>query len=140
MPGQDRGVEIVHIVLMMRLVVLADHRGRGPQVHRIALVRFRLNPPANHPQVTPAVLSRSPMFFPPISALNRVGDEHTSSSGSASLTSVSPPFPSPTTSELGPFADAITPFVRPEIRLIAPGVDGPKFVFYELSFNAKCCA
>ena len=32
------------------------------------------------------------------------------------------------------------PCVWPEIRLSAPGVDGPKVVPYELSLMAKCCA
>ena len=36
--------------------------------------------------------------------------------------------------------DRLTPLVWPEIRLIAPGVDGPKVVLYELSLIAKRCA
>src|SRR3984893_19559145 len=35
---------------------------------------------------------------------------------------------------------SVGPAVLPEIRLIAPGVDGPNPVLKELSLNAKCCA
>src|SRR6202034_128607 len=85
----------------------------------------RLNPPANQPQVMPAALSRSPIFCPPICAVPL--PEQTSPYGSGSPITVYPPFPSPTKLPVPPVWFT-TPLVWPEIRLIAPTVEGPKLV------------
>ena len=73
------------------------------------------------------------MFLPPIWTCAL--PEHTSPTGSASLTRVKPPLPSGTVSPLS-FCCMVTPLVCPEIRLRAPGVEGPNVVPYELSFMA----
>ena len=39
-----------------------------------------------------------------------------------------------------PSGASLAPCVWPEIRLAAPGVDGPNVVLYELSLIAKCYA
>src|SRR5580698_11558274 len=87
------------------------------------LTTVRSNPPWNQPQVSPAVLSRSPIFSPDNSALNEPVFEQTSPRGSASPISVKPPCPSAIWSLEGLLVDAIIPLVWPDIRLIAPGVD-----------------
>jgi len=96
----------------------------------------RLNPPLNHPQVTSAAFNKSRMFLPLIRTCNVVAEEHTSFNGSGSPIAVCPPLRSLMTEppEI-PFVVA-TAFVWPEMRLRAPGVEGPKTVPKELSFNA----
>ena len=99
------------------------------------LVTVRSNPPANQPQESPAAFSRSPTFLPLMVTWLRVGAEQTSPIGSASPIRVRPPWPSATSSP-DPLSVALIPLVCPEIRLIAPGEEGPKFELYELSFSA----
>src|SRR6266508_560036 len=73
------------------------------------------NPPWNHPQVTPAVFRRCPMFCPDIDATSPSPQSSNSGSGS--------PINVPLTTFLGMSGEA--PCVCPDTRLIAPGVDGP---------------
>jgi len=61
--------------------------------------------------------------------------EQTSPAGSASLMSVNPLAPSSVKLPV-PLELLITPLVWPLIRLIAPTVDGPYVVPYELSLMA----
>src|SRR3954466_1649207 len=71
------------------------------------------NPPWNQPQVTPALLIRSPMLVPDICALR---PEQSSNGGAGS------PFLVPFSM---PFCGGPAPLVWPAIRFSAPGVDGP---------------
>src|SRR2546428_506000 len=90
-------------------------------------------PPWNQPQVTPFAFSRSPMFL---------------SFGSTvvvtSLVSQISPAGcgSPITVPFAVTAGLVVakPCVCPEMRLSAPGVDGPNPVPYELSLIANDCA
>src|SRR5882757_11317749 len=107
---------------------------RAHPVVPLELVMVRSNPPSKKPHVTLAALSRSPMFLPDMLKFLLV-EEQMSPAGSASLMSVNPPLPSATTAVPGLTA-LITPFVCPEIRLRAPGVDGPKVVLNEWSLIA----
>src|SRR5580658_5796756 len=98
------------------------------------LVIVRSKPPSKKPQETPLSFSRSPMFLP--AKFPRLVElEQTSPVGSASLTNVMPPFPSLITEDSAPLI-VCTPLVCPEIRLMAPSVEGPKLVPYELSLIA----
>src|SRR5579885_609810 len=92
------------------------------------LVTDRSKPPMNAPHEIPAALSRSPIFLPAIWTWLRVGAEQTSPTGSASLISVSPPLPSLTSKLLLGFRLTAIPLVCPDMRLSAPGVDGPNTV------------
>ena len=60
--------------------------------------------------------------------------EQSSSAGSGSEIIV------PCTTIVSSSTVSVAPCVLPEIRLIAPGVEGPKLVPKELSLSAKCCA
>src|SRR4051812_15256251 len=97
----------------------------------------------NEPHVTLAALNRSPTFLPAIRFWS-ADTEHTSLSGSVSPIIVQPPRPSAIAwvaeNRLKSRFGEIIPLVWPEIRLIAPGVDGPNWVVHELSFIAKCRA
>src|ERR1700733_1726985 len=90
--------------------------GKHPVVP-LELVMPRLKPPANIPQDTPALFSRSPMFLPVIWTV--LGEEQTSLVGSSSPMRVKPPWPSATTPLAAP-DEAIAPLVWPETRLTAP--------------------
>ncbi len=101
-------------------------------------------PPWNQPQVTPRAFSRSPTFLP-VRAARLFDDvrfllEQSSYAGSGSLITVPTPFASGETTAyesltVAPVfgSTACTPWVWPEIRLSAPGVDGPKTEPNELS-------
>src|SRR5262245_6610943 len=106
-----------------------------------------LKPPWNQPQVTPLRLSRSPMFVPSIAPRLLVDvwllSEQSSHAGSKSPMSVPTPAPFGDCVMFG--ADVIwwvtdvsatAPCVCPEIRLTAPGVDGPNTSLCELSLIA----
>src|ERR1700681_522964 len=90
-------------------------------------------PPWNQPQESPAALSSSPMFMPVNATASRV--EQSSQYGCASLVNEKPPAPLAVMSAFGVVALATdglftscvvsTPPVLPEMRLIAPGADGP---------------
>src|SRR5260370_11191658 len=91
-------------------------------------------PPWNQPQVTPFAFSRSPMFLLWGSTdveLSRVS--HLSPVGCGSPMTV--PLAAGTA-----LPSAENPWVCPEMRLSAPGLDGPNVVLNELSFIAKLCA
>src|ERR1044071_5578940 len=107
----------------------------------LLLVMFRSKPPMNEPHEMLAALSRSPMFLPAIRFWSPAGLEHTSLSGSVSPIIVQPPWPSAMAcvaeNIVNGLLGMIMPLVWPEIRLIAPGVDGPNCVVHELSFIAK---
>src|ERR1700759_972791 len=90
---------------------------REQPVVPFALVTPRSKPPSNHPQVTPALLSRSPMFWPLMLVFLLV-EEQTSPAGSASEISAWPPLPSGT-AELPRLSGLSTPSVWPETRLRA---------------------
>src|SRR5579885_500817 len=85
-------------------------------------------PPSNQPQVIFLAFSRSPMFGPLIAAV--APTEQSSNVGSRSPMTV--PF---STLLLVPVTTA--PCVWPEIRLSAPGVDGPNSVSKKLSLIQK---
>src|SRR5579871_1498237 len=85
-------------------------------------------PPSNQPQVRCAAFNKSPMFTPLIAAVAPA--EQSSNVGSRSPMTV--PF---TTFLLVPVT--VAPLVWPEIRLSAPGVDGPNSVSKELSLIEK---
>src|ERR1700754_893490 len=103
-------------------------------------------PPWNQPQVTPLSFSRSPMFLPSWIARLSVAvwflSEQSSYAGSGSLITVPTPLSSGEVtkgSDVGSCVTDVTacvPWVWPEMRLIAPGVDGPNVVLYELSLIA----
>src|ERR1700677_1524558 len=111
-----------------------------PQIGRPVLLNSDgVKPPWNQPQVSPLVLSRSPMFLPVSSAVTPPGAsapepgrvvldngvlafEHSLKYGSASPLSV----PSTTLVLVPPSAAA--PLVSPLTTLIAPGDDGPNCV------------
>src|ERR1700720_4205976 len=90
----------------------------------LVLVMERLKPPWKKPQEMPAAFNRSPMFLPDMLKYEVV-EEQTSLAGSASLMSVKPPWPSGMTVPVVP-TWLMTPLVWPEMRLMAPGVEGPK--------------
>src|SRR3954470_7673644 len=106
-----------------------------------------LKPPWNQPHVTRRSLSRSPTLRPCIAArlslLVWFLPEQSSHAGSGSLIIVPMPLAS---GEATAYASVVgscvtgvsacTPCVLPEIRLMAPGEDGPNTVLNELSFNA----
>src|SRR5580692_4632720 len=101
----------------------------------------RSKPPSNQPQVTPLVFSRSPMFLLVMVAVTPDVVEHVSPVGSESPIMVRPPLPSATAALLeGVPLAGMSPSVCPEIRLTAPGLEGPKFVVHMLSLRAYCCA
>ena len=122
-----------------------------------------VKPPSNQPHVFPAALSKSPMFLPVKYTV--LVEAQSSNAGSASpiivplRMSVSP------TNNVGMPVGAAqsrprsithtmsvqlwlssdpggttTPPVCPEIRLIAPGVEGPNVEPNALSNNTPCCA
>src|SRR5579859_7263829 len=90
----------------------------------LLLVIPRLKPPSNQPQVTEAEFIRSPTFLPvkkPLSVLL----EQVSPLGSTSFVRVLPPWPSLTKYVVRLWAVEMKPLFWPEMRLMAPGVDGP---------------
>src|SRR6266566_5319624 len=100
------------------------------------LVPLGANPPWNQPQVTPLALSRSPTFLPVAMATGLVvvwlASEQASKAGSGSPKTV--PRPALLGGLTAPGAATGCPVlgltaklapVWPEIRLSAPGVDGP---------------
>src|SRR4051812_45794761 len=98
-------------------------------------------PPSNQPQVTPFRFNRSPTLRPSIStvplpfAVPPASAPQSSSAGSGSPVTVTGLNP-----ETLPPANEVArrPLpVWPETRLIAPTVEGPKFVSNELSFMEK---
>src|SRR5882724_3849319 len=105
------------------LVVLAPHTATP------LFTAVGRKPPWNQPQLMPLAFSKSPMFWPLTVMLLALGEEQSSSAGLGSPITV----PLATLKD----ADAEAPWVWPEIRLRAPGVEGPKVVPKELSLNAK---
>src|SRR6266481_6106258 len=93
-------------------------------------------PPWNHPQVMFLAFRRSPIFFPVIWTVSRV--EHLSKAGCASLIR-EPEATSKARTTAGRFFGT-APVVSPEIKLMAPGDEGPNVVEKELSLMAKCWA
>ena len=79
------------------------------------------------------------MFFP-VKLFWSAAVEQTSPTGSVSPMSVQPPFPSGVTWLVDMVAGSLLvkakPLVWPEIKLMAPGVDGPNVVVHELSLRA----
>src|SRR5215467_482072 len=115
-----------------------------------------LKPPWNHPQVTPCSLSKSPTFRP-LNVMNvrgaagaaGDGSVQSSNSGEGRGSPVTEPTPVASIAVTLPPAlpvrpersgASIAPWVCPEIRLTAPGVEGPNPVLNERSLIAKCCA
>src|SRR5947209_18246195 len=96
-----------------------------PQVALPAVVAVGLKPPSNQPHVTFFEFSRSPMLRPDMLILAL--PEQSSKAGSGSPITV----PFGTSLEFGPVVEA-APCVWPLTRLIAPGVEGPNVVLYEL--------
>src|SRR5262245_44999170 len=90
-----------------------------------------LKPPWNQPQVTLRLLSRSPMFLPDIVMPPALAQSSLNGCGSPIIVLFS--------TEPAMFGMS-EPCVWPEIRLIAPTVDGPKLVPNELSLIEKFCA
>jgi hypothetical protein len=88
---------------------MAETVERAQPVVPLGLVMVRSKPPSNQPQVSLAVLSRSPMFLPD-RLIDEVVLEQMSPVGSASPISVSPPFPSAMTAPPG-LTVLTTPFV-----------------------------
>src|SRR5437870_4842742 len=94
-------------------------------------------PPWNHPQVMPFSLSRSPIFLP-VSVTRFLPPVRQSSRAGRGL-----PIMVPSTTcvfRLPVSSTTLSPWVWPEIRLTAPGVDGPNVVSKKLSLMAKCWA
>ena len=79
-------------------------------------------------------------MFLPVKLFWSAAVEQTSPNGSVSPMRVQPPLPSGVTwladMSVGLLLVASKPLVWPEMRLIAPGVDGPNTVLHELSFIA----
>src|SRR5882724_8392197 len=90
-------------------------------------------PPWNQPQLMPFAFKRSPIFLPLMETVSRV--EHLSNAGCGSPVTD----PATTSSAKNP-TTLVAPAVWPEIKLRAPGDDGPNVVLNELSFMAKCWA
>src|ERR1700684_1916349 len=109
------------------VLVIVGGVEREQRVEPFEFVRDKLKPPSKNPHVMPAVLSRSPILVPPNWTVSPVTVEQVSPTGSESLTSVSPPLPSPIVAPPG-LLSIVTPLVCPEIRLIAPSGEGPKLV------------
>src|ERR1700739_4406705 len=80
-----------------------------------------LKPPWNHPHVIPLPLSRSPTFVPAIAAFGGVAMVQ------SSLAAIGrgSPMIVPLVTLLG-ISGVVAPWVWPEIRFSAPGVEGPK--------------
>src|SRR5262245_24381681 len=92
-----------------------------------------LKPPWNHPQVIPSLLRRSPTFVPDIAAFGAAAGVQSSAKGRGSPMMVP-------LSTLFAMSGVVAPWVWPEIKFSAQGVEGPKPVLKELSLIAKCCA
>ena len=91
-------------------------------------------PPLNQPQVTPLAFSRSPM-------LRLFGSIDVEVSRVSQISPVgwgSPNTVPPAVTAKG--RSGVKPWVCPEMRFSAPGVDGPNTVEYELSLIANACA
>jgi len=88
----------------------------------------RSKPPMNDPQLTPAELSKSPMFLLAIWTWLRVGAEHTSPTGSGSPTTDKVPLPPSVSLEEGALRFCTRPFVCQATKFIKPGVEGPNIV------------
>src|SRR5258707_8108827 len=110
------------------------------------------NPPWNQPQVRPFAFSRSPTFWPPISAVDWVVSQ-LSNQGRSSPKTVPGPCGATTPgwfaveNSVAHFGALIVdeppqmaPNVLPLTRFSAPGLDGPYPVLNELSLIEKCCA
>src|ERR1051325_6496817 len=98
-----------------RLAVFAPHTALPP------LTAVGRKPPWNQPQVIPLALSRSPTFWPLITTLFGLTGEQSSSAGRGS------PITEPLAVLKGTEA-GVAPWVWPEIRLSAPGAEGPNTV------------
>src|ERR1700761_6535024 len=128
-------------------------------VELAAAVVVGLKPPPNQPQVTPCSFSRSPTLrdgkFGSLKAAPSVGAPPQSSRPESASPTIVKPLPPSETRTPPAMASASTcasmagvtslpaawaPWVWPEMRLIAPGVDGPKVVPKELSLIEKFCA
>src|SRR6185312_678113 len=103
----------------------------APQTALPALVAVGRKPPSNQPHVMLLALSRSPTFLPDI-VTPPLPQSSSEAAGSGSPITV--PFSTPLAT------GGVAPCVWPLMRLIAPTVEGPKFVLNELSLSAKCCA
>src|SRR5215470_3667261 len=115
-----------------------------------------LKPPMNHPHVTPCSLSKSPTFRPVIVMYVRAfagaagdGNVQSSNAGEGRGSPMTEPTPVPSIAVTLPAALPVrpersgasdAPWVCPEIRLSAPGVEGPNPVLNERSLIAKYCA
>lgn len=90
-------------------------------------------PPSNHPQLTFFAFIRSPTLVPDIVApALPLAQSSSASGGSGSPITVPFSMPLPVV--------GVEPCVWPLMRLIAPTVEGPKFVLKLLSLSAKLCA
>src|SRR5258705_7797504 len=97
----------------------------APQTALPFLLLVGLKPPWNQPQVTPLADSRSPILRPVMATRPAFGLEQSSNIGSGSAIMV------PCTTMASPssvISSGEAPWVLPETRLMAPGLDGPKFV------------
>src|SRR5262245_16359550 len=94
-----------------------------------------LKPPWNHPQEIPLALSRSPTFFPDIAAFAAEAMVQSSNSATGRGSPMIVPL-----ATLSRMSGVVAPWVWPEIRFSAPGVEGPNVVLKELSLMAKRCA
>src|SRR5215471_7566509 len=92
-------------------------------------------PPWNHPQVITLALSRSPTFVPDIAAFGAVAIVQSSKSAIGRGSPMMLPF-----ATLSGISGVVVPWVWPEIKFSAPGVEGPNVVLKELSLMAKCWA
>src|SRR5262249_51451518 len=98
------------------------------------LVAVGRKPPWNQPQVIPLPFSRSPTFWPDIVTVSRLEQSSNVGWGSPMTVSVVGAI-----ALEGGLLVGVAPWVRPETRFRAPGVDGPKTLLKELSFIAKRC-
>src|SRR6516164_298793 len=99
-----------------------------------AVVDVGAKPPWNQPHVTFCLLSRSPMFVPETEALAALAIVQSSFAAGGRGSPMTVPLLT------FPGLSGVAPCVWPLMRSSAPTVDGPKFVPYELSLIAKCCA
>src|SRR5579862_1524196 len=92
-----------------------------------------LKPPWNHPQVMCLAFSRSPTFIPDMEALAALAIVQSSKAAIGRGSPITVPL-----ATLFAMSGVVTPWVCPEIKFRAPGVDGPNVVLKELSLIAKC--
>ena len=112
---------------------------RAQPVLPLALTVFRSNPPSNQPHVMSLALSRSPMLRPDMVIWSMVGLEHTSLLGigvadhgdvARGVAGVSERLMGRMQQLAGGVCTLVVwekPLAWPEIRLMAPGDDGPNW-------------